>query len=141
MSKAKGGGKQTVPEQKAQPFGRWFWGKIFAVAGSNARIIVVTAGVCICVWRIAAAFEVYAGKQSSADMTFGFGLLADIKMVYTISIAVGTTGVALYLRERRLHRKTRERLAARITDLELRIDPNRRSSKLTPEGLTREDDK
>lgn len=104
-------------------------------------LIVVTAGVCTCVWRIAAALEVYAGKQSNADIRFGFGLLADIKMVYTISIAVGTAGVALYLRERRLHRKTRERLATRITDLELRIDPNRRSSKLTPEGLTREDDK
>jgi hypothetical protein len=141
MSKAKGGGKQKVPEQRAQPLGRWFWGKVFALVGSNASLVVVTTGVCLCVWRVAAALEVYAGKQSNANVRFGFDLLADIRMVYTVSIAVGTTGVALYFRERRLHRKTRERLATRITDLELRIDPSRRSSKLTAEGLTREDDK
>jgi hypothetical protein len=141
MSKAKGSAKTALPTQKAQPFWRWFLGKIFALVASNARVVVVTSGVCVCVWRIAAAIEIYAGKQSNANMTFGFALFADIKMVYTVSLAVGTTGVALYLKERRLHRQTRERLAARITDLELRIDPNRRSSKLTPEGLTREDDK
>jgi hypothetical protein len=141
VSKHKQTAKQALPQQKAQEFGRWFWGKVFALVGANARLVVVTGGVCACVWRIAAAMEEYAGRSSNASIRFGFDLLADIKMVYTVSIAVGTTGVALYVRERNLHRQTRERLTARITDLEIRIDPSRRSSKLTSQGLTREDDK
>ena len=133
------GKKPHVPEQKPQPFSRWFWGKLFALVGSNARTVVITAGVCASVWFVTDAFKAYAGKQSEANMWFGF--LADIRMVYTVSVTLAISGVVLYLRERKLHRQTRERLAGRITELELRIDPSRRSSKLTSQGLTREDDK
>lgn len=91
----------------SRPFWRWFWGRSFGLIGTNARLVVVTAGIRTCVWSIAEALKVYAGKQSNANIGFGFDLLADIGMVYTLSMAVGTTGVGLYLRERNLHRKTR----------------------------------
>ena len=131
--------KPAVPEQKPQSFPRWFLGKLFALVGSNARTVVVTTGVCVCVWFVADAFKAYAGKKSEANMMFGF--FADIRVVYTVSVTLAISGIALYLRERKLHRQTRERLAGRITELELQIDPDRRSSKLTSQGLTREDDK
>lgn len=137
MSKAKP--PKKPPPQKAQTFARWFWGKVFRIIESTARPVVVMTGICTCVWFMADALKAYAGKQSVANMAFG--VLADIKFVWTVSVAVGITGLALYFREVSLHRKTRERLAARNTELELRIDPTRRSSKLTSKGMTREDDK
>jgi len=81
----------------------------------------------------------YAGKSSFADLTFR--LLAQVSIVWELSLTLAGFSVTLYLRERNLHRKTRERLTARITQLELKIDPSRTSSLLTPEGLTREEDR
>jgi len=69
-----------------------------------------------------------------------FGLFANVTVVFTISITLSGLSIGLYLRERGNHRRTRERLAARIKELEIKIDPNRTSSKLTSEGLTRRDD-
>ena len=139
MAKPKSKSEPKVTAQKPQPFARWFWGRVFALVGTHARLVVVTGGICTCVWIAADALKVYAGRQSTANIKFGF--LADIQVVWTLSVAVGITGLALYFREVGLHRKTRERLAARNTELELRIDPARRSSKLTAQGLTRDDDK
>jgi len=87
---------------------------------------------------LADALKAFAGKQSFADLRFG--IFADIRIVYTVSMAVGAAGAGLYLRERRLHRKTRERLGTRITMLEKQIDPARTSSLLTSLGLTRQED-
>jgi len=96
------------------------------------------AGACVCTWILADAVKSFAGKQSFADLRFG--ILADIRFVYTVSMAVGAAGAGLYLRERKLHRKTRERLATRITTLEKGIDPARTSSLLTSLGQTRQED-
>lgn len=74
-------------------------------------------------------------------MNFAFGLLANVNLVFSLSVAIGISGLALYFRERKEHRKTRERLTGRLAELEQSIDPNRRSSKLGPKGLTRVDDK
>jgi hypothetical protein len=46
----------------------------------------------------------------------------------------------LILKGEELHRRTRERLAARVTELELKLDPSRTSSLLTSKGLTRKGD-
>jgi hypothetical protein len=69
-----------------------------------------------------------------------FQLITNISFVWSASISVSGLSIALYLRERKLHRKTRERLTGRITELELKIDPKRTSSHLTSEGLTRRED-
>ena len=139
MSKKTKQQQPKAPPQKAQSFGRWFCGRLLSIVAANSRLAIVVAGICTCVWFIADAFKAYAGKTSTADIKFG--ILADIRVVWTVSMAVGITGLALYRREVRLHRSTRERLAARITEMELRVDPARRSSKLTTQGMTREDDK
>jgi hypothetical protein len=80
----------------------------------------------------------YAGKTSLANVHFG--LLADVSFAWTATISVSGLSIALYLRERRAHRRTIERLSPRITERELKIDPNRTSSQLTREGRTQRGD-
>jgi hypothetical protein len=77
-------------------------------------------------------------KASLADISFK--VLASVNVVWTLSLTLSGISVTLYLRERTLHRRTRERLTARITDLELKIHPTRTSSLLTPQGTTRKGD-
>jgi len=84
------------------------------------------------------AFVAYAGKTSLADLTLR--VLANVSVVWTMSLTLSGISITLYVRERRLHRKTRERLTARVTELELKIDPQRTSSLLTPQGTTRKGD-
>jgi hypothetical protein len=138
--KSKSDKPEASSRQGPPPFARWFWNRIFWLLGKHGRYFILTGGTCYCTWLVADAIKVYAGKQSTANMSFAMSLFADIRMAYTVSVTVGVTGIALYLRERSLHRQTRERLGGRITQLELRIDPSRESSKLTSKGLTRQED-
>ncbi len=100
---------------------------------------ITFVGIGYMVKQVSVAMMAFAGKQSNANMMFGF--LADIELVFAASILLSGVSVGLYLRERTQHRQTRKRLAARITDLELVLDPTRTSSQLTEEGLTREEDR
>jgi len=134
--KNKEGAKPT--SLKIFNYRRYMLQRSFWLAGKHGRNLIFTAGVCYCVWIIADALKAFAGKTSSAHMAFS--VLADVRFVYTVSMAVGAAGAGMYLRERNLHRKTRERLAGRITDLEKTIDPSRTSSQLTSLGLTRQED-
>lgn len=54
--------------------------------------------------------------------------------------ALGGSGIAYGVRQRKLRRDTVERLAKRITELEGRIDPQRTSSRLNPRGVTPPED-
>jgi hypothetical protein len=65
------------------------------------------------------------------------GLSADRWIAY----AVGGVGTAFGLNERRLKRRDIKRLSRRTNDLESRLDRNRTSSELLPDGRTREDDR
>jgi hypothetical protein len=91
-----------------------------------------------CAREASIAAIAFAGKTTIADV--GFKLLASISIVWTLSITLSGISVSLYIRERRLHRSTRERLTGRITELELKIDSRRTSSLLTSKGLTRKED-
>jgi hypothetical protein len=122
------------------PFWRWFFGSIFSLIGKLGRISIITAGACYCTFLLARAIESFAGRQSFANLRFGVALFADIKVVYTIGVAIGVTGVTLYLRERNQHRNTRERLTQRTIELESKVDRGRSSSKLTKRGTTRRED-
>jgi len=95
-------------------------------------------GIGWCVHEISEAFVAYAGKTSVANLALS--ILANLSVLWTVGISVSGLSISLYLRERNLHRKTRDRLTDRITELELKLDPTRTSSLLTPEGLTRKED-
>jgi hypothetical protein len=117
---------------------RWFIGNVFSLVRRHGNFAMACLLIGYCVNRASTGVEAFAGRRSLADLKFG--LFANVTVVFTISITLSGLSIGLYLRERGNHRRTRERLAARIKELEIKIDPNRTSSKLTSEGLTRRDD-
>jgi hypothetical protein len=117
---------------------RWLFGHIFSLARKQGGLLAICGTVVWCAHEFSKVAIAYAGGTSFADITVK--VLGSIQAVWTLSISVSGISIALYWRERSLHRKTRERLTRRITELEIRIDPSRTSSKLTSEGLTRKED-
>jgi len=117
---------------------RWFFGHIFSLARKEGGLLSICGTVIWCAHEFARAAIAFAGATSIADITVK--ALANIQAVWTLSISVSGVSIALYWRERSLHRKTRERLTERIIALEIKIDPSRTSSKLTSKGLTRKED-
>lgn len=127
------------PEARYEPSTfRWFFGNVFSLLRRHGAAVAVCLVVGWSVHEIARIFIAYAGRASVADLTFR--LLTSINIVWTVSLTLSGISITLYVRERRLHRRVRERLTARITELELKIDPNRTSSLLTPQGTTRKGD-
>jgi hypothetical protein len=85
------------------------------------------------------SIDILAGQHTEAN--FGIEFLSKIQITYKLAIAI-TAGAIFYAqRQRKLRRDVVERLAKRIQELELRIDPQRSSSLLTPRGDTREEDR
>lgn len=94
-----------------------------------------------CVSSVADAFKAYAGKISLADMNFLTGVFANGYFSMSITVAVTGCGWLYGLLQWMLRRKVIKRLQTRIIDLESKLDSRRTSSQLTPEGLTRKDDR
>ena len=115
---------------------RWFAGRLFDILRRHGNTICFWLGVGYCVHQASLAAQTFAGKQSNA----AFSLLANVTVAWGLNISVSGLSIALYVRERSLHRKTRERLTKRITMLELKVDPKRSSSHLTSKGLTQKED-
>lgn len=134
--KAKKAAQNSSPT--TSPFGRWFLGHIFSLIRRHGNLGITWFGAGWCAYQARAVLIAYAGKQSIGKLSVS--VLANLHVVFVLSITVGGTSVMLYLRERRLHRRTRDRLTDRVSELELKLDPSRTSSLLTPEGLTRKED-
>jgi hypothetical protein len=83
-------------------------------------------------------FQAFVGRTSSANVILG--VAAGVNITVAISVTVSLAASALWLLEYKRHRRTRERLTGRITDLELKLDPGRTSSLLTRQGTTRRGD-
>jgi hypothetical protein len=83
-------------------------------------------------------FQAFVGRTSSANVILG--VAAGVNITVAISVTVSLAASALWLLEYKRHRRTRERLTGRITDLELKLDPGRTSSQLTRQGTTRRGD-
>jgi hypothetical protein len=134
--------KSTSPVPTAPPnppsTSRYILGNLFNLLRRFGGTTIVWACIAFLGYEAKEVLIAYAGRSSFADLTFR--LLAQVSIVWKLSLTLAGFSITLYLRERNLHRKTRERLTARITQLELKIDPTRTSSLLTPEGLTREED-
>lgn len=130
--------RNRAREPKETPFKRWALGHVFSLLRRHGNVLCFWIALCYITRRVSLALIAFAGKQSLADLSFT--LAANISIVWTVSIAVSGLSMTLYLRERKLHRKTRECLTARITQLEVKVDPQRTSSLLTSKGLTRKGD-
>jgi hypothetical protein len=117
---------------------RWFLSNLFNLAKRHGNWVVTCALYAWLAQKISLTLIAFSGKTSLANFSLRF--LASVNIVWGISITMSGLSIGLYIRERNLHRRTRERLTARITSLELKIDPKRTSSLLTSEGLTRKED-
>jgi hypothetical protein len=133
-----GNAKPAEPLPVSIPFKNWFWGNVFDLLRSNGRFALVCAVIAFCAYEVSVSVRSFAGQISIASITLK--VLANVVVKWSITISVSGLSIALYFRERNQHRETRKRLASRIAELEIRLDPNRTSSQLTTEGLTRKED-
>ncbi len=96
---------------------------------------VIWAGVCIFfIEQAGMTLRAFAGRTSNANLLLNIASKVSITIDISIAISVAMTGAYLY--EYRRHRKTRERLTARISQLETYIDKNRSTSGISTEGTT-----
>jgi hypothetical protein len=80
-----------------------------------------------------------AGKET--DASIGISFLGNITVSQSFAYIFGAGGVVYGFRERALRQRTIERLQRRVQELEAAQDPSRTSSKLTPRGETRPQDR
>lgn len=78
--------------------------------------------------------NVLAGKYTFAQI--GMSFLGNLKLTDGAALLATSGSIAWGARERRLKKDAIERLTERIKQLELKVDPNRTSSKLTKRGDT-----
>lgn len=83
--------------------------------------------------------EALAGKATLADV--GIKFLTNIKIEVALAWCAAGGGMLYGYQQRRMRKDTVERLQNRIQELEQNIDPKRSSSKLTPRGDTRPEDR
>lgn len=85
---------------------------------------------------VARSVEALAGEETYA--TFLVSYFASGGSGLTVTVSFSGTGAAVIwaLTERWLRQRAIRRLTARTTELEQKLDPNRSSSGLTPEGKT-----
>lgn len=130
--------KPAKPHRPEPSTFRWFFGHVFSLLRRHGGAIVAWLVIGFGIQRLSAVFIAYAGKTSLADLTLK--VLVNVSVIWTLSLTLSGISITLYVRERRLHRATRERLTARVTQLELTVDPRRTSSLLTSKGTTRKGD-
>jgi hypothetical protein len=121
--------------------------------GEDARIILATAIAgslrpliyCACIVLVVHfgtdAIKAFAGRVSTADLSFVISIMASQKFSFTASATLAGSGWFYGFRQRNLRRNTVERLQPRIAELEKMLDSRRTSSQLTTRGATRKEDK
>jgi hypothetical protein len=80
-----------------------------------------------------------AGRYTFAQI--GVGFLGDLRVSEGVAYLFGAGGVYYGVKRHRLHGDNIQRMAGRLADLEKQLDPKRSSSRLTPRGATRPEDK
>ena len=119
----------------------------YLVIRSVSEVVKWLAGagvVAICVLSISKCAQVFAGRDTSADLTVGVAtdgnivleLVSTIGTVPVFFVIVGILAILYGWLERRLRYKKTAHLQGRIRDLELSIDPERTTSGLTETGET-----
>jgi hypothetical protein len=126
-------------KKQNQPSGlRWLFGEIFSLVRQFGHSFIWALVVCFLIFEGAHTFQAFAGKVSIADLALEIATHINVTVALSLTLSGVTT--ALWANECRRHKNTRVRLTARKAELEKRLDKNRESSLLTPEGTTREGD-
>ena len=119
-------------------FLKWFLGHVFSLLRRHGNVIAFWLGIAYCAHEASTALRAYAGHVSTADLSLR--ILGSFAGAFSLSISASGLSISLYLKERREHRATRERLAAEKEVLEKLLHARRTSSLLTSEGQTRKGD-
>ena len=80
-----------------------------------------------------------SGRYTFAQI--GVSFLGDMRISEGLAYLFGAGGVVYGVKRHRLHGDNVQRMAGRLAELEKQIDPKRSSSRLTPRGKTRPEDK
>jgi hypothetical protein len=126
--------KNKKSKGRGEPPWQWLAREILGLVRQFGNTVI---WACVCFYLISQAgvtLRAFAGKTSAANLLLSIASKVSITVDISVAISVAMTGMYLY--EYRRHRKTRERLTARITVLEKRIDPSRSSSGISTEGTT-----
>ncbi|WP_295815120.1 hypothetical protein [uncultured Nitratireductor sp.] len=105
----------------------------YATIRTGIRVIGILAGLYIAQMAVVAL----AGEETSVSLLIS--VLADVKFAFTLTLA--GAAVAWAAVERHLRHRKVEQMQGRIKELELKLDPGRSSSGLTPQGKTNPGDK
>lgn len=117
---------------------RWFLGSLFNL-GRRFGSQILWVGLLVYLVKIAGNVMIaYAGRNSNANLAIRIAANLNVAFAFSVTTSIVTSG--LYIGEFKRHRQTRKRLTARVAGLELQIDPNRTSSRLTSEGMTQRED-
>lgn len=123
----------------AQPRARiWLARQIIGLVRQFGSTLIWAGVLVYFIHATSETLEAFAGQTSRANLIVS--LSAHVNLTIALSVTLAGVATAIAALEYRRHRKTRERLTARITQLELILDPNRQSSMLTTQGTTREGD-
>lgn len=113
--------------------------RIVDVIGSVIHTVVPWGCAVLIVWLFYRSVASLAGQYTFAQI--GLTFLGDFRISEGVAYVFGAGGVAYGIKRHRLSQSTIERTAKRISDLEKQLDPKRSSSRLTPRGKTRPEDK
>lgn len=129
--------KKAAPDSPVSV--RWLLENVFALLRQFGNTLALTAVLLYAIRKASESLVSFAGKTSIAGLAFK--LATELNSTVSVSVTLAGLTSFLYWNEFRRHRKTRERLTARITMLELQIDPKRSSSSLTSQGMTQDEDR
>jgi p-aminobenzoyl-glutamate transporter AbgT len=115
------------------------YGRIIETTGSIIHRAIPWAGVALIAYFAYLSIRVLAGQETFARIVVRF--LADFRVNEYVAYLFGIGGIVYGLGNRKLRKDNIERMAQRIKDLESLLDPRRSSSRLTPRGETRPEDK
>jgi hypothetical protein len=111
--------------------------------GKTIRAAFVVGCAAYIAYLLSATIEAVAaqlvGKHTEASIVLS--LLGELKVSVGIAWGFGVGGVLYGWRQNQARRRDIRRLSLRIQQLEAKIDPNRTSSRLTPDGATNPGDK
>ncbi|HWE48160.1 MAG TPA: hypothetical protein VG273_00110 [Bryobacteraceae bacterium] len=107
--------------------------------GSMFHTLVPWAGAVLIAFIFYRSVQSLAGHYTFAQI--GMNFLGDFKVSEGLAYVFGGGGVVYGIKHRKLHGDNLERMAGRIAELEKLLDSKRSSSRLTPRGKTRPEDK
>jgi hypothetical protein len=121
-------------KNQGAPAWKWIARSLLALVRQFGNT-AIWAAVCVyAIYQAGATLRAFAGKTSVANLLLSIAAHVSVVITASVTVSIGVTG--LCLNEYRRHRKTRERLTARITQLETMLDRNRSSSGISTQGTT-----